>query len=164
MANVSHLLTPEIEEKLLGFIRAGGYPHVAAEAAGVPRERFAAWLRRGRRRNAPEPYRSFYRRVQQAVATARLKAEVETFGKNPFYWLRHGPGREAPKVPGWTNPVKPGQGDDAGGQELLTPEGARIFALLLQALEPFPEARQAAAAAIGRPFPRERRAGRNGEG
>src|SRR5262249_5353542 len=108
MSDFSLLLTPEVENKVLGYIRAGGFPYVAAEAAGLPRGRSAAWRKRGPPPKPREPYRSFYQRVQQAIATARLKAEVETFSKNPFYWLRHGPGRESPEAPGWTNPVKPG--------------------------------------------------------
>ena len=71
-----------------------------AVCARRPRDLFAAWLARGRRCGAREPYRSFYQRVQQAIATARLKAEVETMTKNPFYWLRYGPGRETSESPG----------------------------------------------------------------
>jgi hypothetical protein len=124
MSNFSSLVTPEVESNLLGFIRAGGFPHVAAEAAGIPRELFAVWLRRGSRRGAREPYKSFYRRVQQASATARLKAELETMTKNPFSWLRHGPGRETLEAAGWTNPVRPGRGRDKRASFLLTREWA----------------------------------------
>ena len=153
MADISSLLTPEVEEKLLGFIRAGGYPHVAAEAAGIPREAFALWMKRGGRRKAREPYKSFYRNVQQASATARLKAEFETMNKNPFYWLRHGPGRETPDMAGWTNPVKPGLARDKGARFLLTREWAWIWERILKALEMFPEARQAVAEAMQQPKP-----------
>ena len=151
MSNFSLLLTPEVEGNLLGFIRAGGYPHVAAEAAGIPREMFAVWMKRGRRRGAREPYKSFYRNVQQAIATARLKAELETMTKNPFYWLRHGPGRETLESPGWTNPVKPGLGRDKGASFLLTREWGRLWQRISKALEMFPEARQAVAEAIEKP-------------
>jgi hypothetical protein len=149
--DISVLLTPEVESNLLGFIRAGGYPHVAAEATGVPREVFAAWLERGRRRRAREPYKSFYRRVRQAMATARLKAELETMTKNPFYWLRHGPGRETSEAPGWTNPVKPTVAGDKGASLLLTREWRRLWKRMAKALERFPEARQAIAEAIQKP-------------
>jgi hypothetical protein len=151
MSNFAAIVTPEVESNLLGFIRAGGYPHVAAEAAGIPRELFTAWLQRGRRRGAREPYKSFYRRVQQAMATARLKAELETISKNPFYWLRHGPGRETPESPGWTNSVKPGFGRDRGARFLLTREWGRLWERILTALEHFPEARLAVAEAIEKP-------------
>jgi hypothetical protein len=151
MSHFSSILTPEVESNLLGFIRAGGFPHVAAEAAGIPRELFAVWMRRGRRPRAREPYKSFYRRVQQALATARLKAELETMTKNPFYWLRHGPGRETAEAPGWTNPVKPGMGGNKGASFLLTPEWGRVWERIAHALEMFPEARLAVAEAIQRP-------------
>jgi hypothetical protein len=153
MSNFSSLLTPEVESNLLGFIRAGGYPHVAAEAAGIPGELFTAWLERGRRRGAREPYKSFYRRVQQAIATARLKAEFETITKNPFYWLRHGPGRETPESPGWTNPVKPALAGNKGARCLRTRAWGRLWQRVLKALEPFPEARLAVAEAIEKPKP-----------
>jgi len=151
ISNISSLLTPEVENTMLGYIRAGGYPHVAAEAAGIPRETFAVWMKRGRRRGAREPYKTFYRNVRQALATARLKAEVDTIAKNPFYWLRHGPGRETRESPGWSNPVKPGLGRHKGASFLLTREWGRMWERILKALEMFPEARQAVAEAIEKP-------------
>jgi hypothetical protein len=151
MSNFTLLMTPEVESNLLGFIRAGGYPHIAAEAAGIPREMFAAWLKRGSRRGAPEPYKSFYQRVRQAIATARLKAEVETMAKNPFYWLRHGPGRETAKFPGWTNPVKARFARNKAASFLRTRAWKRIWQRIMMALEQFPEARQAIAEALQKP-------------
>ena len=40
-------LTPPIVKQIVAGIRAGAYPHVAAEAAGVPAATFADWLQRG---------------------------------------------------------------------------------------------------------------------
>ena len=41
------LLTPAVEKIILAYVRAGGFPHVAAEAAGVPRDLFDEWMRKG---------------------------------------------------------------------------------------------------------------------
>jgi hypothetical protein len=43
-------------EEAQGLLRAGGFPHVAAEAADVPHEVFDDWLKRGgstRKLNSP---------------------------------------------------------------------------------------------------------------
>src|SRR5262249_33979079 len=83
-------------EALLGSIRSGAYPQVAAEAAGVHRKVFLAWLGRGERPKAREPYRSFAAEVRQAAAMSRVKAETDLREKDPRFWLKHGPGRETP--------------------------------------------------------------------
>jgi hypothetical protein len=151
MAKAGRRLTPALEEQILGYIRAGGYPHVAAEAAGVSQDRFADWLERGRQPNAREPYRSFARHVSQAAAQARLKAEIEARDKDPRFWLRYGPGRETPDSPGWTGQVKPTAGAARGTADVLTsPEWGQAWFVILSALESFPEARAAAAEAMNR--------------
>ena len=46
-----HRCPPPTDEQLrsiTAFIRSGGFPLVAAEAAGVSRERFEQWLQLGR--------------------------------------------------------------------------------------------------------------------
>src|SRR5436305_15272972 len=83
-----------LADRILSYIRSGGYPLVAAEAAGVPREVFLRWIERGMRQRAREPYRSFARGVRQAAAHGRLVAELAVYGKDPKYWLAHGPGKE----------------------------------------------------------------------
>jgi hypothetical protein len=103
---MSYRLTPQIEDKVLHFIRAGGYDWVAAEAAGVPRAVFSEWLARGER-SRRQPYHRFSNAVMVARAQARLKAEVELRSKCPRDWLRMGPGRETPDRPGWSVPVRP---------------------------------------------------------
>src|SRR5437868_11753050 len=98
-------LTPEIEERVLQFIRAGGYGWVAAEAAGVPRAAFDRWLARGAR-GGRQPHRRFYRNVTQALAQARMAAEAKVREQDPRFWLKHGPGRERSGHPGWSNPAR----------------------------------------------------------
>src|SRR5438105_1422557 len=96
MARKRHLLTPAVEQAILAYVRAGGFPHVAAEAAGVPRAVFERWLARGQEPGGPAKYRAFLEAVRQAQAQARLGAEVSARDDKPLDWLRSGPGRETP--------------------------------------------------------------------
>jgi hypothetical protein len=143
-------LTPAVAGRIVGFILAGGFPHVAAAAAGVPAEVFADWLERGRERGARAPYRSLVRQVEEAAAQARLKAEVEIREKDPRFWLRHGPGRETPDAPGWTAPARPetATAGSEGNRLLESPEWDQVWRAMWGALEAFPEARAALAEAL----------------
>jgi hypothetical protein len=135
-------LTPQLRAQILAGIRAGGYPHVAAQAWGVSRELLDDWLRRGSGSAAREPYRLFAHDVRQAHAQARLRAEFAVFQDDPKVWLEHGPGREGPDNPGWTVSVKPVEpGPDGSRNVLGDPEIMAIFQLVLHALMPYPEAR-----------------------
>lgn len=102
---MGHRWTPEVQETVAQYVRAGGFVWVAAEAAGLPRRVMEAWMRRGAD-SARQPYRGFHDAILQARAQARLKAEMETRTKNPRDWLRLGPGRERLGLPGWTNGAK----------------------------------------------------------
>ena len=65
-------LTPQMQAAICGYILSGGFPHVAAEAAGVPREVFDGWLRRARARRPKKKYRLFFEAISQARAQVRL--------------------------------------------------------------------------------------------
>jgi hypothetical protein len=152
--------TPELQQRICAFIRAGGFPRVAAEAAGVPAGVFERWLRRGKRRRAPYCYRAFAEAVAQARAQARLAAELQVFDKRPLDWLKCGPGRETRTDPGWASAPKPVPGGTAAGGLSQQPEVLAAFQRLLEALTPFPEARAAAAEVIAAPpAPRRRQPG-----
>jgi hypothetical protein len=155
-------LTPEIEGQILSFIRSGGYPWVAAEGAGIPRQVFAQWMRRGVKPRSRQPFRRFYEQVMQARAQARLAAELETRKHDPRYWLTHGPGRERPGAPGWTNPPKALVLEKRKSEErLLSERFLQLVDPVLQALVPFPEARAAVALELeklGREKPKRRSA------
>jgi hypothetical protein len=142
-----HQLTPEIERAIVAYVRAGGFPHIAAEAAGVPRAVFERWLRRGQGPRASARFRAFYDAVQQARAQARLGAEVAALNDKPMDWLRSGPGRETADSAGWTGSVRPGVAAGAGAL-LLQPEVQALLTNLLRALEAHPEARALVAAVI----------------
>ena len=74
-------LTPEVQEKIIAAIRGGNYRNVAAAAAGVHRNRFAEWERRGE--SGEEPYASFACALQKAEAEAEIAliAEVREGGE-----------------------------------------------------------------------------------
>lgn len=134
-------LTPEIQNSITAFLRAGGFPEVAAAAAGVPAAQFARWMYAGTQPGAKKRYREFAAAVGEALGQARLKAEVAIHENKPLDWLKAGPGRAD-----WGSKARP----PAGPPALEHPAFQALLSGLLAALEPFPEAREAAAQALGR--------------
>src|SRR5262249_46303054 len=86
----NYQLTPEIQNTICAYIRAGGYPHVAAEAAGIPKAVFDSWLVMGRKKRAKPHFKALCDAIKQAQAQARLGAEVKVFDQNPSLWLKSG--------------------------------------------------------------------------
>jgi len=107
MSKLHYSWSAEVESRIVSAIRNGAFPLVAAEVNGIPREVFATWLRRGERTHASPRWRSLRDKIREAVAYARLKAETESLRDDSRTWLKHGPGRELPDAPGWSNAVKP---------------------------------------------------------
>jgi hypothetical protein len=150
MAKKCVRLTPERAQQIPAGIRSGAYPHVAAEAYGVPREVFESWLARGGRKLARDPFRSFAWEVRQAVAQARFRAEVAALTENPKVWLINGPGREYAEHPGWSASVKPAEGRSQARNVLEDADMMEFLCLLIKILEPFAEARAHVLAELGR--------------
>src|SRR5436305_1668505 len=148
MARPQPALTPAVEQSILAYIRAGGFPHVAAEAAGISRDLFEHWLRCGQGPRASPQYRAFFEAVQQAIAQARLGAEVAALKGKPLDWLKYGPGKETAQSAGWTTTVKAQPAHVRSDNPFLQPEMQDLLRTLLDALAPFPEARAALAQAI----------------
>ncbi len=142
-----HTPTPAVEQALVAYIRAGGFPHIAAEAAGVPREVFADWMRRGEQPGARGRYRDFALAVHQAAAHARLGAEVSVRTDKPLDWLRNGPGRESADSPGWTGNAR-ARSSQVAQSPLLDPEVQALFAGMLEAVGDHPEVRDRIAALL----------------
>jgi hypothetical protein len=154
MARSRYTLTPALAQLIVSYVRAGGYPWVCAEAAGLPREVFADWMRRGEEPGGRSPYREFRRDVLQAHAQARLKAEVAILTDRPLDWLKFGPGKEMAEAPGWTGPARPRPTPDAGHEfSLADPAVQALLHTLLQALEPYPEAREVVGRAMRETLP-----------
>jgi hypothetical protein len=151
------MLTPALLNDILARVEGGAFPHVAAQAAGVPLETFYRWMASGNRKKSKEPYRGFARRVEQAQAHARCMAEVDMRQNDPKAWLIHGPGKSNPALPGWSAPMKPSiNQDNRTINLLLQPQMQSLFAAILQVLSPYPEARAAVAAALaGKETPKQ---------
>ena len=83
--------TAELEETICNFVRAGGFPQVAAEAAGVPPGVFAEWMRRGMARRITsrnKRFVGFWAAVERARSEARLAAEIQVHREAALAWLR----------------------------------------------------------------------------
>lgn len=133
-------LTPEIQKTIVAFARAGGFPEVAAEAAGVSRRVFVRWLRRGEQPGARRRFRAFTAAVREAVAQARLKAEVAVHEGKPLDWLKHGPGRGD-----WGAKGRP----PAAERVMEDPETRGRIAKAMELAGPYPDFRVAFAELIG---------------
>jgi hypothetical protein len=138
--------TPEQIRTIASYIRSGGYPHVAAEAAGVAAEVYDFWMQHGQKSTAGAALREFYEAVREARAQARIKAELEAYKHKPLDWLKSGPGKENADAPGWSATVKARQASERAPLNVLEhPELQEVFRALIDALADYPEARAAAA-------------------
>jgi hypothetical protein len=149
-------LTDQVQSQICAGIRAGAFPWVAAEAAGIPTPVFETWLALGQPFNRSKNWHRhprctpFWHAVRQAIAHARLTAEIAVLKKDPAAWLKCGPGKDSTSTPGWSSLIKPFvvQTGDAPINLLLSPEMTALFDSLLQVLAPWPEARAALIAAL----------------
>lgn len=145
-------LTPDVEGQILSFIRVGGYPHVAAQAAGIPEWMWNEWIALGEKKGAREPYKSFVLKVNQAKAQARLNAEVAALEADPRFWLKNGPGKETPESPGWAAMVRPMLTQNNQTINLFSsPDFIQFMATLRAVLAPYPEALMALSKALEAP-------------
>jgi hypothetical protein len=71
-------LTPQVEERILGFLRLGNYIETACKAAGIHKDTFYEWMKRARS-GKPEDdrYAEFAMRVDSALAEAEGR-DVQT--------------------------------------------------------------------------------------
>jgi hypothetical protein len=72
MAGRPTKLTPEVQKKIVDAIRAGNYMETAAAYAGISKDTFYRWLRRGARaRNGI--YKNFHDAVEKALAESEVR-------------------------------------------------------------------------------------------
>jgi transposase len=69
------LLTEAISARIVAVMRAGGYPDVAAQVAGVSRKTFGIWLKRGEP-TGTDPDDAPFRRLREAVEAAQAEGEA----------------------------------------------------------------------------------------
>ncbi len=96
-------LDPKVLEQIVAYVRAGAYEWVAAAAAGIHKATLYRWLQWGEERR--EPFRAFRDQMLRARAEARVAAEVAIHRDDKKFWLTHGPGKDRPGEPGWTETV-----------------------------------------------------------
>lgn len=100
-------LTPEIQQRIVAFIRAGVFKCVAARAAGISPRTFHDWMARGEgshsSRSCTRKLRAFYQAVDQALAEARASAEIRVHQQHPAQWLKYA-ARTRPDEEGWSDP------------------------------------------------------------
>jgi len=65
-------LTPEVQQMMANAIRANAYPETAATLAGINRETFYEWLKRGAKEESG-PYREFSNTIKKALAEGQLR-------------------------------------------------------------------------------------------
>ena len=142
-------ITPGLIHGIALRVEGGAFPHVAAEAEGVPTEVFQEWLERGSRPGAREPYRSLAEGIRNAHGKARCHAEIELHKDQPKVWLLNGPGKISDTLPGWSTPVK-GQpkAEKKTVNPLMEKQVQALLVSLVEALAPYPEARAALAAVL----------------
>ena len=143
MSSPFTIITPDIARSIAAAIRAGVFPHVASEAAGVSRELFDEAMHLGTQSGAHPEAQAFAALIRQAIAQARMKAEMLMLAQDAGFWLKHGPGKGSESNPGWTNPVRPSQEEERDGSLAASAEVLDLGAKILEALEPFEEARLA---------------------
>jgi lambda repressor-like predicted transcriptional regulator len=134
-------LNDEVANRIVAALQSGAFLHVAAEAAGISRNTLLAWLK------SPDPkYKDFQERVRQAIAIARLQAEINVYKDDPKFWLRCGPGRERHDhegnlMEGWTETPQPTKESKTNVNILMSPEWQILQQIILDALADNPEAR-----------------------
>lgn len=142
-----YVLTPELQQSIVSFVTAGGFPHVAAEAAGIPRRVFAQWLQRGEGAEASSIYGELARAVRTAHAQARLQTEIAMRNDKPLEWLKCGPGKETADAPGWTAAVRARPPEvDAPDRDQLRGELFALLGRFVEHLDAPPEQRAELAA------------------
>jgi len=75
-------LTPAVQDKILTAIRQGNYLETAAALAGIQKETFYDWLRKGARSTTDDRYRNFSDAVFEAMAQSEAEAvaAIDTAG------------------------------------------------------------------------------------
>lgn len=71
-------LTPELQERIVAFLRAGNYVETASACAGIHKDTFYEWCKKGRK--GEEPFATFVAAVDKAIAESEAR-DVALIGK-----------------------------------------------------------------------------------
>lgn len=71
-------LTPELQERIVAFLRAGNYVETASACAGIHKDTFYEWCKKGRK--GEEPFAAFVEAVDRAIAESEAR-DVALIGK-----------------------------------------------------------------------------------
>lgn len=149
MKNVKAQLTDALINEIVGYISAGTFELVAAEAAGISKRQFNRWIAAGSKQTAKQAQRRLYKEVVRAKAQARALAEIELYKGDKRTWLKSGPGKEQPGSPGWSREAKPTIFQTNQQVNVTSsPEWNALLETIIGCLSPFPEARQAISKAL----------------
>ena len=66
-------LNPEIQSSIVSAIRAGNYMETAAAYAGVNKDTFYAWLKKGGRSKTSNKFKKFSDAIEKALADAEVR-------------------------------------------------------------------------------------------
>ena len=80
--------TPEIADRIVAFIKGGAKPETAAEVCGLTPEEYEAWL----------SDLTVLKRIDTALAEARLLAEIKLKDRSPGTWLNERGQRKTVKL------------------------------------------------------------------
>src|ERR1700752_1870121 len=88
MAGPRYQLDSDLRRDVCEYIRTGGNTDDAAEAAGIPRDVFAKWLKAGQNPRAAAKYRDLADAVRTARAQARVHNQIKVYDRHPLQWFR----------------------------------------------------------------------------
>ncbi len=77
-------LTPEVQEKILLHLRLGAYVETAAACAGIHKDTFYEWMKKGAR--GQKPYAAFAEAVHKAVAESESRDLATVLKASAKYW------------------------------------------------------------------------------
>jgi hypothetical protein len=78
-------LTPEVKERIVKAVRAGNYPEVAAQSAGISKATYYRWMSVGEKA-VSGIQREFYEAVRDAEADAEVEVVARILKAVPEEW------------------------------------------------------------------------------
>ena len=127
-------LTPELQAKIVGLIKAGNYKETTCAIVGIARSTLYEWMRRGQLSDQENVYTRFHDEVVKALAWAEardvaiLNQHAEKDPRAARWKLeRRFPERWGPGSSGQSEDFSECRGEASGDVLDLTPEQIRIF-------------------------------------